>query len=125
MATRREPLPPAWRPAAARPRWRTPQPVPPALNFPVWLIASLAVHVLIAAMLYFWPDPRPSPPDQLPPPTFDIVFQGSQPDSAAPEPPEGVETEPSPPQPPPMAEPPPPPDAPPVPSQPAVPPSQQ
>ncbi|MDB5412695.1 MAG: hypothetical protein JWR10_1030, partial [Rubritepida sp.] len=42
-----------------------------------------------------------------------------------PEPPEGVETEPSPPQPPPMAEPPPPPDAPPVPSQPAVPPSQQ
>ncbi|MBS7809859.1 TonB family protein [Roseococcus pinisoli] len=123
-ALRLEPLPPAWRPQAARPRWRADPPRRTPIGFHVWLLGSLLAHVLLAVALYVWPDPR-KPQDQLAPPTFDIVFEGGQPQQPEEEPAEGVPTEPQPPEPPSTAEAPPPPDAPPQPGLPPPPPPQQ
>ncbi|WP_206020880.1 TonB family protein [Roseococcus sp. SYP-B2431] len=121
VTARREPAPPAWRPAAARPRWSTRPPERSPLGFPAWFLGSVLGHVLLALALYFWPDPR-KPQDQLPPPSFDVVFEGGQPQQAEADPTEGVPTEPVPPEPPSTADVPPPPDAPP---QPGLPPPPQ
>jgi TonB family protein len=120
---RREPLPPVWRPAAARPRWGSRPAERSPLGFPAWFLGSLLAHMLLGLALYFWPDPR-KPQDQLPPPTFDIVFEGGQPQQSEAEPAEGTPTEPQPPQPPSTADVPPPPDAPPQPGLPPPPPPQ-
>ena len=122
---RREPQPPSWRPALPRARWRPPEPARPLLGFGGFWLGSIAVHLLVAAILLFWPDPRPQAPEQMPPPSFDIVFEGGQAEQPMAEPMEGVDTAPRIPAPPNQAPVPPPPDAPPVPSQPALPPVQQ
>jgi len=122
---RREPQGPNWRPAPPRSRWRPPTPKPPLFGFPAFWLGSIAAHVLIAALLIFWPDPRTNPLPPAAPPSFDIVFEGGQPERPEAEPVEGIETPPNPPSPPNQAEIPPPPNAPPVPSQPALPPIQQ
>ncbi len=95
------------------------------LGFPLFWLGSIAAHLLVAALILFWPEFRSRPNEQLPPPSFDIVFEGGQVEQAMTEPVEGVETPPVPPAPPSQAPVPPPPDAPPVPSQPALPPVQQ
>lgn len=125
VATRREPQPPSWRPAPARARWRPPEPPRPVLGFPFYGIASIAAHLIVAALILFWPEMRPRPPNEMPPPSFDIVFEGGQVERPMADPVEGVETPPTPPAPSNMAPVPPPPSAPPVPSQPALPPVQQ
>lgn len=125
VALRREPQPPSWRPAPPRARWRAPEPARTLLGFPAFWLGSIAAHLLVAALLLFWPDPRPQAPDQMPPPSFDIVFEGGQPEQPVAEPMDGVEAPPQPPAPPNQAPVPPPPSAPPVPSQPAMPPMQQ
>ncbi len=125
VATRREPQPPSWRPAPARARWRPPEPPRPVLGFGAYWIGSIAAHLLVAALILFWPEPRQRPSNELPPPSFDIVFEGGQVESPMAEPVEGVEAPPTPPAPPSQAPLPPPPDAPPLPSQPSLPPIQQ
>jgi len=125
VALRREPLPPSWRPVAARTRWRSAPPTQPLLGFPAFWLGSVGVHLLVAALLLFWPDPRPRPPEAPSPPSIDIVFEGGQPEQPMAEPVEGVETPPQPPAVPNQAEIPPPPNAPPLPAQPALPPIQQ
>jgi len=122
VAQRREPQPPAWRPAPARQPWHAPRPPPSPFGLSTWWLGSVAAHLLIAALLIFWPDPRPRPSETLPPPSFDIVFEGGAPEQPAEEPPPGLEMPPTPPSPPNLAELPPPPQAPPVPSQPSLPP---
>ena len=121
---RREPLPPAWRPTAARPRWQIAPPARTPISFPILFLGSLLAHVLLALALYFWPDPR-KPQDALPPPSFDIVFEGGQPQQSEAEPAEGTPAEPQPPEPPSTADVPPPPDAPQQPGLPPPPPPQQ
>ncbi|WP_431303952.1 energy transducer TonB [Sediminicoccus sp. BL-A-41-H5] len=125
VATRREPQPPSWRPAPPRARWRPPEPPRAVLGFPAYWIGSIAAHLLVAALILFWPEPRPRPSNEMPPPSFDIVFEGGQLESPMAEPVEGVETPPAVPSPPNQAPVPPPPSAPPIPSQPALPPVQQ
>ncbi|UPY37040.1 energy transducer TonB [Sediminicoccus sp. KRV36] len=125
VAARREPQPPSWRPSPPRARWRAPEPTRPIFGFPGFWLGSIAAHLLIAALFFFWPEPRQRPPEQMPPPSFDIVFESGQPEQPMAEPVDGIETPPQPPTPPNQAEVPPPPNAPPVPSQPALPPIQQ
>ncbi|WPB85444.1 energy transducer TonB [Sediminicoccus rosea] len=125
VTTRREPQPPSWRPAPPRARWRPPEPPRPVLGFPLYWLGSIAAHLLVAALILFWPEPRQRPSNEMPPPSFDIVFEGGQVESPMADPVEGVETPPATPAPPSQAPVPPPPDAPPLPSQPALPPIQQ
>ena len=125
VAPRREPQPPAWRAIPARTQWRSPAGPKPVLAFPVFGLCSLAAHLLIAALLIFWPDPRPSQDLPPAPPSIEIVFESGQPERPVEEPVEGIDSPPQPPSPPNQAEPPPPPNAPPLPSQPALPPVQQ
>lgn len=124
MVPQREPQPPSWRPAPPRARWRPPAPPSPIFSFPAFWLGSIAAHLLLAALLIFWPDPRSAPP-QLPPPSFDIVFEGGQAEQPMAEPVEGLDTPPQIVSPPNLAPVPPPPDAPPLPAQPAAPPVQQ
>ncbi|WP_421990706.1 energy transducer TonB [Roseococcus sp.] len=121
---RLEPLPPAWRPATTRPRWRSSPPERRRLGFQAAILGSVLAHLLLGLALYFWPDPR-KPQETLPPPTFDIVFEGGQPQQSEAEPTEGEPSEPQPPEPPSMAEEPPPPEAPPQPGLPPPPPPAQ
>ena len=122
---RREPQGPNWRPAPPRTRWRPPVPQSPFFGFPAFWLGSIAAHLLLVALFFLWPDPRSNPLPPAAPPSFDIVFEGGQPERPVAEPVEGIETPPSPPSPPNQAEIPPPPNAPPQPSQPALPPIQQ
>jgi TonB family protein len=95
------------------------------LGFPFYWVGSIAAHLLVAALILFWPEPRQRSPNEMPPPSFDIVFEGGQVERPMAEPVEGVEAPPAIPSPPNQAPVPPPPDAPPLPSQPALPPIQQ
>ncbi len=73
------------------------------MGFPIFITVSLLLHILLALALWFWPDPR-KPSEQLPPPSFDVVFEGGAPQRSEAEPAEGSETEPQPPTPPGSAE---------------------
>jgi len=118
---RREPQGANWRPAPPRIRWRPPAPQSPLFGFPAFWLGSIAAHLLIVALFFLWPEPRSNPMSPAAPPSFDIVFEGGQPERPEAEPVEGIDTPPSPPSPPNQAEIPPPTNAPPVPSQPALP----
>ncbi|MGG5808900.1 TonB family protein [Falsiroseomonas sp. CW058] len=115
VAARREPPAPLPRPAAPLPdRGRAPR--PPHARWPWWL-ASLLAHAAVIAALLSWPDPRPRGPAPLPPPSFDVVFEGGQPERPLGEAPEGLEVPPVPPVPAAPPRLPGPPPAPPAPSQ--------
>ncbi|MCU0943739.1 MAG: energy transducer TonB [Rubritepida sp.] len=102
-----------------------------------WILGSGAAHLLLAALLIFWPDLRPRGPEALPPPAFDIVFEGGQPERPTEDAAPGLEVPPAPPSleappgaappTPPLAEappePPPPPPVPPTAQAPAPPPA--
>lgn len=91
---RHEPRPaPAARPAAPA-RWPGARPARPLAP---WLGGSAGLHALLLAALLFWPELRPHAPTPLPPPAFDIVFEGGQPERPAAEAPEGIEVAPQPP----------------------------
>jgi TonB family protein len=124
-ATRRRPTPPRREPHFAPPR-------PPAdarrarllpatgLGAPrswPWLIASILFHLALLAAVILWNLDWRQRPRDLPPPAFEIVFEGGQPERPEAEPPQGVEVPPAPPAPP-MPEAPP---APPTPQPPSVP----
>lgn len=57
-----------------------------------WLLGSLLLHLALMLALVPWPDRRQPGPQELPAPTFDIVFEGGQPERAETEPPPGLET---------------------------------
>ncbi len=75
-----------------------------------WLLASLLAHLAVVGAMLFLATRGPRPGEELPPPAFDIVFEGGQPERAAAEPPPGLEAPPAPP--PAISAPPPPPPVP-------------
>lgn len=79
-----------------------------------WALASLLLHGLILLLFVLDIDPRGRPSDALPPPSFDIVFEGGGAERSDADAPDGVEVPPAPPQPPvpPAAAAPPPPQPP-------------
>jgi TonB family protein len=94
-AARREP--PAPSPRAVVPRSRLAPSAPPRRRGAApWLVGSALLHAALLALLLFRPDWLTRRPDELPPPAFDIVFEGGQPERPDAEPPPGIELPPAP-----------------------------
>ncbi|WP_207537497.1 TonB family protein [Sabulicella rubraurantiaca] len=92
---RREPLAPTPFAADASGRWRASRPAG-AWPFGASVFASLLIHAGLVAALLLWADPRPMSDPTLPPPSFDMVFEGGQPERSEEEPAEGLEAPPLP-----------------------------
>ncbi|WP_027283516.1 TonB family protein [Rubritepida flocculans] len=123
---RRRPAPPRREPRLLRPRALLP-PLRwgrPAQGRPLgpWVLASLLLHALLLLPLLLELHPRSRPSEALPPPSFDIVFEGGGAERPEADAPEGIEAPPAPPAPPLALPPAAPPAAPPAPPPPPSPP---
>lgn len=102
VSGRREPSLATPRPAVER--LHRPRPgAAPASGGGRWVLASLAAHLALVVAMLVLSARAPRTPEALPPPAFDIVFEGGQPERPATEPPPGIEAPPALPAPPPGA----------------------
>ncbi|MGG5818545.1 hypothetical protein ACLF3M_06955, partial [Falsiroseomonas sp. HW251] len=115
MTTRREPI---LAPRPSPPRERLGPPGPPPKARRPWVVASLLVHAAVIAAAVLWSMRWFEEPRELPPPAFDVVFEGGQPERPVGEAAEGIPVPPAPPS----VEAVPPPGAPPTPASPPAPP---
>ncbi|MFN3449943.1 MAG: hypothetical protein ACK44F_14695, partial [Roseococcus sp.] len=98
---RRRPAPPRREPRLSRPRapllplrWGRPGPGRP---LGPWVLASLLLHGLLLLPILLDLDPRGRPSEALPPPAFDIVFEGGGAERPEADAPKGIEAPPAPP----------------------------
>jgi TonB family protein len=121
-AVRREPPPLSPRPSPGPARQALAGPAPRPPRTAPWLLGSLALHLLLVAAALLSGIRWPRAPQELPPPAFEVVYEGGGAERPLAEPPPGLE---APPAPPPTAAPAPPPSpaAPPAVAAPPLPPS--
>jgi TonB family protein len=62
-----------------------------------WLAGSLLLHAALIVAVLLWLERRPPVPADLPAPSFEVVYEGGQPERPEAEAPEGIEVPPAPP----------------------------